>query len=374
MLKSTKAALRNKYVLTSVVFVLLIAGVLGLRFVLAATGPLNIGGDAPIVGTDLNIWFYDGDQSGGNPCGGNAVTGTSLLDSDVVDASSSNNNYDDDKEWEINVSSWTSGNTGYLYVCDGTSTSNERIAYSRQFEVGDYVMDISRVDGNNLVTSELNGKHVVVCEDLGGPKLSTQLSSISGNTYTQYYLKDMSSGGNIDDSDAFIQISDSDTCTFDSSTSAARSVDLLSGESYNDYGVSVAFHPDTLINGDMHQDLSDALLYFNSQSTGQSVGIAKVVSSADGQDTANDDFSTYIDKSVINTGDIQVIIDPTSTENLTVENIDKSSFNSLDALQEITGTNYEDLDEVRALVSTGTDTQKWFTSPYGRYFFNIYKN
>ncbi len=189
----------------------------------AQAADITIQGDRFDASVAHYIFWYDANNDAATPCN------TSDGYDGNLKASAEFNGLDAVKN---DNAGWLATSTGYtgdtfLYLCQGSGGGGALLA-SKVFGVtdggGPYYVDPGWANAGGGVSNALDTKNVVICDELDGTKLSTQSKTVSGTTFSQYYLKGEGSIASTTNNDLYILITDSDSCTFDNGVFAATKI------------------------------------------------------------------------------------------------------------------------------------------------------
>jgi len=340
-----------------------------------ADAAITIQGDAYNPSYNLYLFGYTAAQA--NPCNGVAEGGTLLFSlSNLYDPPNKitpDVSYDDNNDFSTSIDNANAGNT-FIYLCNGVGGGlGNLLTNTTILTAADtaYSVDIASAYGTSL-DATLNGKNVVICDELDGTKLNGTARQVAGQTYEQYYLK-YSAAGHITADDVYVLITDSDACTFDSGVVSGRRVDITSSTSWNVYGVQIPYSPDTKVIGDTHVNLSAAKMELKDASN-NSIGLTEVVAVADG-DGADDDYTMYYQKPLA--GDMSLTITSVANGTTIVSAISKDAFTAgYDFVKKVSDSGTpgvpDDIAAITTAETVGGDAITLTTTRYGTYVYSLY--
>jgi hypothetical protein len=341
-----------------------------------ADAAITIQGDAYNPSGNLYMFGYSAAQA--NPCGGVAEGGTLLFSlSNLYDPPNKivpDVTYNDNDDFLTTIDNGNAGNT-FTYLCTGIGAGLGNLLDDITITtVADtaYSVDIASAYGTSL-HADLNGKNVVICDELDGTKLNGTARQIAGQTYEQYYFKYIAAG-EITNNDVYILITDSDSCVFDEGVLSGRNVPITSATSWNTSGVQIPFSPDAKNVGDAHANLAAAKMALVDVDT-NSIGLTEVEAAADGLDDGDDDYTLYYDQPAA--GDMTLTITTAANGTTIVSGIDRTAFTAgYDFVNDVTDNGAagvpDDIAAIKTTMSVGADSIVFTTTRHDTYLYDLY--
>lgn len=295
-----------------------------------ASADITIQGELPEVGGSFIIKAFEYSTD---------CSDTNFLDSNTANGSTSYTGTEAD--YTLTIS--TVPSDLWLYFCTSSVAGAEAAYYHFPSVPGDgstTQINLGRVDGTNLHT-ELADDYVIVCA--GDTIRSTKSVKVDSVTYdyTQYYI-------NIPGDGTVRVMLDNDatpTCTFDTTISTAKSVDLSS--SAENYGIYFAFSPNIKATGELHSDLQDGNI-FVTDASGLSRGMLALVSGF----TGSPDYNLYYDDPASGTLTMEIYKAGSSSADETIYGL-PNTFNVWDANIKVSGNVPSDIADVNTEIDTG---------------------
>jgi len=289
----------------------------------------------------VNVYAYSAVQA--TPCDGivgvgdaGVAYGSALWATIVLDATYANT----DTDYSITVAEGVIGANLYVYFCNN---SNNIIDI---YNVGDFAADQIRNASLGKISNGISSAHIdlddyriAICTAVGGTQYNNVTKQINAatNQYSQYYaFQQAADTGGATTPPATITAlfdSDSDDCTNDTTKRTGYVINV--GYAGDNYGIVVAYNPDTKVTGDMlavaalnnavFTIYDDAATEDVSDDTSAGMGFEINAGDPDGG-AGNDDFIVYYDIGKI-TNDIHVQIATTSNGISHWLGIDETLFN-----------------------------------------------
>ena len=329
----------------------------------------TIQGNLPnTFGDGVNIYAYNAAQDSG--CDGIADGGEVFYGSTLWGTISGNldTTYTTvDTDYSIIVTEGDIfGANLYVYFCDN---SNNVIDI---YNVADFAITQTRnislgkiSNGASSAHNDLDNYRVVICTAVGGTKYNDTVKQVNAatNQYAQYYafqhIAD-SGGGSPPSAITTMLDSDSDDCTNDTTKRTGYVIDVTSAS--DNYGIVIAYNPDTKVTGDMIAgvDLNTAVFtVYDDATTAETLtddtsagmGFEINAGNPDGDGTDND-YIIYYDGAKV-TNDIHVKIVTTSNGTTHWLSIDEALFTGAGAydvlvdLNDATGGVPSDIDNIQ---------------------------
>ena len=312
-------------------------------------------GNLPNTFSDgVNVYLYNAAQDSG--CDGIADGGEVFYGSMLSGAISLDTTYiNTDTDYSITVTeASTTGANLYVYFCNNSNNVIDT------YDVGDFAVSQTRnvslgkiSNGASSAHADLDNYYVSICTAAGGTQYNNTASQVDAGTnqYSQYYAFEQADDGVGSAPPSTITAmfdSAGDNCTYTDAVTTKKTGYLIDVTSASDnYGIVIAFNPDTKVTGDAiaAADLAAAVFtIYNDAGTAETLtddtsagmGFEVNAGNPDG-DTADDDFIIYYDGTKIaNDIHVQIVTAANGTTHwLSVDEVDFTGAGSYDILVDL---------------------------------------